>query len=233
MSSKIEFAVQMTCTSCVKAVRESLDNIPGISNVDISLEKNTVVVDTTLTTNEVLRHLQSSGKQAVVKGHAGSLAAVAILDVSKHIQGVVRLAQINPETCIVDGTVDGLRPGEHGLFIHESGDLSKGCDSIGECYIPSYFKPSELNRLYGNLGTITADDHGRAEFRFEDKVIDLSNIIGRSLVITENPAGENVGKRLTCGIIARSSALFQNSKTICACDGVSIWDANNKPKSTL
>ncbi|KAK5647569.1 hypothetical protein RI129_002461 [Pyrocoelia pectoralis] len=216
MSSQIELAVQMTCTSCVKAVRDSL-NIPGVSNVVINLENNSVVVDTTLTTSEVLRHLESSGKKAVVKGYAGSLAAVAILDVSKHIQGVVRLVQINSETCVIDGTVDGLKPGKHGLFIHESGDLSN----------------DELNRVYGNLGTITADDHGRATFRFEDKVIDLSNIIGRSLVITEHPDNVNSGKKLTCGIIARSSGLFQNPKTICACDGVSIWDERNKPKSTL
>ncbi|KAK5647457.1 hypothetical protein RI129_002349 [Pyrocoelia pectoralis] len=232
MSSQIELAVQMTCTSCVKAVRDSL-NIPGVSNVVINLENNSVVVDTTLTTSEVLRHLESSGKKAVVKGYAGSLAAVAILDVSKHIQGVVRLVQINSETCVIDGTVDGLKPGKHGLFIHESGDLSNGCNSVGECYIPNNHQPDELNRVYGNLGTITADDHGRATFRFEDKVIDLSNIIGRSLVITEHPDNVNSGKKLTCGIIARSSGLFQNPKTICACDGVSIWDERNKPKSTL
>lgn len=30
--------------------------------------------------------------------------------------------------------------------------------------------------------------------------------------------------RLACGIIARSSSLFQNTKKICACDGLTIWD---------
>lgn len=231
MSSQIEFAVQMTCTSCVKAVRDSL-NVPGVSNVAINLENNSVVLDTTLTTSEVLRHLESSGRKAVVKGYGGSLAAVAILDIGKHIQGVIRLVQINSELCVIDGTVDGLKPGQHGLFIHESGDLSNGCNSVGECYIPNNYR-HEPNRVYGDLGTITADDHGRATFRFEDKVIDLSNIIGRSLVITEYPNNVNSGKRLTCGIIARSSSLFQNPKTICACDGVSIWDERNKPKATL
>ena len=39
----------------------------------------------------------------------------------------------------------------------------------------------------------------------------------------------NVGKLLSCGIIARASGLFENNKRICACDGVSLWDERNKP----
>lgn len=35
--------------------------------------------------------------------------------------------------------------------------------------------------------------------------------------------------RLACGIIARSSGLFENAKRLCECDGVSIWDERNKP----
>lgn len=34
--------------------------------------------------------------------------------------------------------------------------------------------------------------------------------------------------RLTCGIIARSSGLFQNTKKICACDGLTIWDERDQ-----
>ena len=36
--------------------------------------------------------------------------------------------------------------------------------------------------------------------------------------------------RLTCGIIARSAGLFQNSKKFCACDGKILWE--DKPLST-
>ena len=64
---------------------------------------------------------------------------------------------------------------------------------------------------------------------------------GRSLVVS---AGEddlglgsaktsltdgNCGPGLTCGVIARAAALGQNTKKICACDGVTIWDERNKP----
>ncbi|XP_011305383.1 superoxide dismutase 1 copper chaperone-like isoform X2 [Fopius arisanus] len=34
----------------------------------------------------------------------------------------------------------------------------------------------------------------------------------------------NSGQKLTCGIIARSSGVFENMKRICACDGKTLWD---------
>ena len=37
--------------------------------------------------------------------------------------------------------------------------------------------------------------------------------------------------RLACGIIARSAGLFENSKKICACDGLTLWDEKNAPLS--
>lgn len=43
-------------------------------------------------------------------------------------KGVVRMVQVDHELCVIDGTIDGLSPGPHGLHVHECGDLSKGCD---------------------------------------------------------------------------------------------------------
>lgn len=45
----------------------------------------------------------------------------------EHIRGVVRFVQAGDE-CIIDGTVDGLTPGSHGIHVHECGDISNGCD---------------------------------------------------------------------------------------------------------
>lgn len=42
--------------------------------------------------------------------------------------GVIRFFQKQNDVCIIDGTIDGLVPGEHGLHIHEFGDLSDGCN---------------------------------------------------------------------------------------------------------
>ncbi len=40
--------------------------------------------------------------------------------------GLIRLVQIDENLCAVDGTVDGLCAGEHGLNVFEYGDLSDG-----------------------------------------------------------------------------------------------------------
>jgi copper chaperone len=39
-----EFAVDMTCQSCVSAVTKALQTVPGVENYDINLEKKQVVV---------------------------------------------------------------------------------------------------------------------------------------------------------------------------------------------
>lgn len=230
MTTKIEFAVQMTCEGCADAVKKSLEGVSGIKNVNVNLQTGSVVVDTTLTTDEVQKQLEKSGKKVVVRGYAGSSAGVSILDTGCHnIKGVVRFIQIDPNTCVIDGTIDGLNPGKHGLFIHETGDLSNGCESTGNCFNPKVELNNGDGRCYGNLGLISATNDGRAAFRLKDEIVKLSDIIGRSLVVTD----EKMNKREVCGIIARSAGLFQNPKTICACDGVSIWDETNKAKSLL
>lgn len=109
------------------------------------------------------------------------------------IKGVVRFS-VNAEDkhsgTIVDGVVDGLTPGYHGLHIHECGDLSNGCDSVGGHYNPgktSHGGPdSEIDQRHaGDLGNIEADTTGRAKFRFVDRIIQTTDIIGRSVVVTE------------------------------------------------
>lgn len=43
------------------------------------------------------------------------------------VQGVVRFLQLSKEACLIDGTIDGLDPGPHGLHIHTLGDLTQHC----------------------------------------------------------------------------------------------------------
>jgi copper chaperone for superoxide dismutase len=224
--SQIEFAVQMTCNSCVEAVRKSLKGDPHIKTVDIDLEKGSVVVNTTLPTLQVQEKIETTGRKVVVKGHAGSSSGVAVLDTGNtNIQGVVRFVQVAPNSCVIDGTIDGLKPGNvHQLTIHECGDLSQGCDSVGDVFHPTN---SGDCRPCGDLGPIEVANDGRASFRREDHVLKLTDIIGRSLVVNTE------GKRVVCGVIARSAGLFQNPKTICACDGVTIWDEKVPPKAFL
>lgn len=42
-------------------------------------------------------------------------------------QGVVRMIQVSPDLCVIEGTIDHLKPGQHSIVVHELGDLSEGC----------------------------------------------------------------------------------------------------------
>lgn len=178
-------------------------------------------------------------------------AAVSIVrSESDHIKGVIRFSSANTENhsvgCVVDGVIDGLRPGLHGLHIHECGDLSNGSKSIGAHYNPRNTSHGAADsaadkRHAGDLGNIQADDVGQAKFRFIDKLLTVGELIGRSVAVTENADDNglgsnqrslvdgNSGEVLACGIIARAAGIFQNFKRICACDGVTIWEERNKP----
>lgn len=253
MSAKIEFAVNMTCQKCVDTVCNSLTGIDGIEDIEVSLGNGSVIVKTDLPYSVIQRKIEESGKKAVLKGYGDSSSAVSMLggnsgySTRNELKGVVRFAQAE-EGCIIDGTIDGLAPGLHGMHIHECGDISQGCDSVGEHFNPDNAphggpEDERSKRHLGDLGNIRADNSGRATFRVVNKLLKIPDIIGRSLVVTENPddlgkgdtpeskVNGNSGTRLACGIIARSSGLFENTKKICACDGLTIWDERDKALS--
>nr|KAF6464418.1 copper chaperone for superoxide dismutase [Rousettus aegyptiacus] len=72
----LEFAVQMTCQSCVDAVRKSLQGVAGIQGVEVQLENQTVLLQTTLPSQEVQALLEGTGRQAVLKGMGSDLLPV-------------------------------------------------------------------------------------------------------------------------------------------------------------
>ncbi|XP_072564772.1 copper chaperone for superoxide dismutase [Paramormyrops kingsleyae] len=245
---KLEFAVQMTCSKCVMAVQSALEGVPGVQSVAIDLAQEQVLVESTLMSQEVQALIESTGRRAVLKGVGTSGqdlgAAVAMLGGMGSIQGVVRFLQVTPERCLIDGTIDGLQPGLHGLHVHKLGDLTQDCLSCGEHYNPfgrQHGAPQDTERHAGDLGNILAGPDGRALFRLEDSQLKVWDIIGRSLVVDsgEDDLGAgghplskitgNSGQSLACGIIARSAGLFQNPKMICACDGVTLWEERDRP----
>uniref|UniRef100_A0A8C6X8S6 Copper chaperone for superoxide dismutase n=1 Tax=Naja naja TaxID=35670 RepID=A0A8C6X8S6_NAJNA len=172
----------------------SLCFLTGLRIVDIKLDSQTVLVETSLGTEEVQNLLETTGRKAVLKGMGSNVpgllgtAAVAIVSGCGLIQGVVRFLQVSPEKCLVDGTIDGLPPGLHGLHVHEFGDLSRTFDSCGDHFNPKgecHGGPQDLHRHAGDLGNILATGDGRASFRMEDHQLKVDDIIGRSLVVDE------------------------------------------------
>ena len=114
----------------------------------------------------------------------------------------------NQEVTIVDANIKGLKPGKHGLNVHEVGDVT--CDD-GKCTGASY-NPEDrphggpnsvkkfgasachyvgdgclLWRHIGDLGNLSADDAGVVETKFKDQYVSLgkkeASIVGRSVVI--------------------------------------------------
>jgi len=157
-----------------------------------------------------------------------------------------RCDQVDRERCVIEGVVDGLTPGAHGLAIHETGDVSRGCASLGGHFNPRGTRHGSPEftvdkRHVGDLGNVTAGEDGRASFRLTDKLVKVWDVIGRSVVVASKPddlglgsapnssMDGNCGTGVACGIIARSAGLGENTKKICACDGVTIWDERNRP----
>lgn len=245
--SKVEFAVSMKCQSCVESVTRALKGIEGIRNVDVNLKDERVVVDSSLPIFEIQSLLESTGKNVLIKGVGSKklASAVAVLGypvgfTTGDVRGVVRFTEVEQD-CVVDGTIDGLQPGAHGIHIYSSGDLSQGCNSIGDHYNPfnaPHGGPSDdvTKRHVGDLGNIEADSNGRAAFRIIDKHIKLVDVIGRSFGVTaqaddlgrgtndSSTKDGNSGERIGCGIIARSAGILENVKKVCFCSGRTLWE---------
>lgn len=236
--AKVQLTVDLTSNKCEQTIRNELKDNPDIRDVTVNLEKQIVVVDTSLATSEVVRLIENTGKKALVTGigpSGGKISnlgsAVAILhegNPSSGIRGVTRIVQTSDSTCIFDGTVDGLKPNsQHTLAVHDYGDISQGCDSCGDVMFRALTEGgmSPNNKPYGDLGLIVSNNEGRSDFRLQSRRVKVWDIIGRSMVVS-SPIDDNSSpwKKLACGIIARSAGIFENFKKICACDGTTIWE---------
>lgn len=71
VSLQIEFEVPMTCEKCVKSISKSIADLEGIQNIDISLERGTVVVETSVPYSVIQERIERTGKQAILKGYGG------------------------------------------------------------------------------------------------------------------------------------------------------------------
>jgi len=113
----------------------------------------------------------------------------------------------------------------HAIHIHEYGDLTNGCESMGKHFNPdntthgSYFYRDNPRHAGDLINNLKFDQYGKFEYTYEDYSISLfddRNIIGRSIVIHEGQddlgrgqdkeslISGNAGKRVTCNIIGIS-----------------------------
>jgi len=156
---------------------------------------------------------------------------IAIATFTNKIKGTIEFIQNNEEkNVIIKINLEGLpKNSEHGIHIHEAGDLTDNC--LGCC---SHFNPFHKNhgginskeRHVGDLGNIKTDKNGNVSIELKDKMIKLtgtkSNIIGRSVVIHEDKDDNGLGnhpdslttghsgKRIACAVIGYSKKMFLN-----------------------
>jgi len=141
---------------------------------------------------------------------------------NKNLKGSIHLIEIDKNHTKIFGIIEGLNPGKHGFHIHESGDLSDGCNSLCAHYNPFNKKHGGLNdkeRHVGDLGNIIANSKGISTIDITDKLIKLRgkySVIGRSFIIheDEDDLGKgnhddslttgHSGKRILCGVIGYS-----------------------------
>ncbi|KAG0169530.1 hypothetical protein DFQ28_003608 [Apophysomyces sp. BC1034] len=142
-------------------------------------------------------------------------------------RGLARFVQIDDETCLIDLTVQGLTPGKHGVHIHEYGDISRGWMSTGDHFNPTN---EDHGDHVGDLGNVEVGVNGWGDLVVESSRIRVFDIIGRSMVITEDEdlcsktSSSQGGPGVLSGIIARSAGAFENMKKVCACSGKTLWE---------
>ena len=130
------------------------------------------------------------------------------------VSGMFKFKQKPGKATIIKGIVKGLTPGKHGFHIHEFGDLSDGCKSAGGHYNPDGVSHGDKEKGHvGDLGNIVADQSGTARFQIKAERVELSDVVGRAIVIhaDEDDLGKggdeeslktgNAGDRLGCGVI--------------------------------
>lgn len=136
------------------------------------------------------------------------------------IRGAVYFSQSGcGQPVLVEVNVTGLTVGDHGFHIHERGDLTDGCTSLGAHYNPdklNHGAPKDEIRHVGDLGNIRADANGVANTAFSDSLITLMgsrSIIGRGVIVHQDvddlgKGGNadslktgNAGARAACGVV--------------------------------
>jgi Cu-Zn family superoxide dismutase len=157
--------------------------------------------------------------------------AVAIFN--DKIKGSVKFHQCktHPKT-IVEFNLSGFKPNKtHGIHIHRYGILSveNACESTCEHYNPQN-KLHGSDELFGDdrhagdlINNLSSDKNGNFEYTYEDNLIDVSDIFGRTIVIhggiddlgryrddksdfrlqkLSSTTG-NAGSRIACSVIGR------------------------------
>jgi len=140
----------------------------------------------------------------------------------KDIEGSIEFQELKDGTMNVVIYITHLPPNSyHGIHIHKSGDLRKGCDSLCSHFNPYNVNHGDItdniyNRHVGDLGNIWANENGIVDITINDKLIKLygkCNIIGRSVVIHADIDDLGIGGLDSQGKIHNNNIYIESLKT--------------------
>ncbi|XP_044477693.1 copper chaperone for superoxide dismutase, chloroplastic/cytosolic isoform X2 [Mangifera indica] len=222
-----EYMVDMKCEGCVNAVKNKLQTVDGVKDVEVDLTNQVVRILGSSPVKIMSEALEQTGRKARLIGQGTPeefLVSAAVAEFKgPDIFGVVRLAQVNMECARIEADFSGLSPGKHGWSINEYGDLTKGVASTGKVYNPT--TEGTAKEPLGDLGTLDVNDEGNAFFTGVKEKLRVCDLIGRSIAVygTEDKSDSGVA----AAVIARSAGVGENYKKICLCDGTTIWQSTN------
>jgi copper chaperone for superoxide dismutase len=234
-SFEIVFAVPLECQSCVDSVTSALSKVSGIEKFNVDLQNNLVTTIGSIPPSEIVRAIQSSGKDAIIRGTGKpNSAAVCILesfdsqDIHKPVKGLARIVSVSPTDIFVDLTVNGLPKGIYYPSIRASGDLSRGALSTGSLFYqlsPVHVDtPADDSTTIGSRGALKVVGHQPlfAGQSFLHANLNINDLIGRSIILSKFK--DSVAPDSLCGVIARSAGAWENDKQVCSCSGKTVWE---------
>ena len=156
---------------------------------------------------------QPPGEQPT--GGATAVAEMKSASGSK-VTGTVTFSEKDGKTEVAID-LKGLKPGDHGIHIHEKGDCSApDGKSAGDHFNPAkapHGAPDAPQHHAGDLGNITAGEDGVAQKTVTVDFLTVADgeksAVGRAVIVHEKqddmksqPAG-NAGARVACGVVAK------------------------------
>lgn len=178
---------------------------------------DTIVNNTAQTASAIITTINGTVPPVSTKSSIWPLRAICRIqnyNGQSNLRGFVKFEQINLiEGVDITVNIDGLYPNEtHGLHIHEFGDLSNGCETLGMHYNP--FNQSHGDRYgtprhQGDLGNVLSNENGTVNLTYLGIDFQLAgpySVIGRGCSLhngtDELYGGHSVGgPKLACGVI--------------------------------
>ena len=134
------------------------------------------------------------------------------------------MVQVAANMIIVDLTVRGLSPGTYFATVRQTGDILRGAESTGGVWERDDKDGNQLAKA-GVWGTVSIDEKHGSGSLFLDKSIQIWELVGRSMVVSQKQSGfANDDQNTLVGVIARSAGVWENDKTVCSCSGKTVWE---------